>query len=263
MAASDRRPNGGATARVLVVDDHQGTLDTVSAVLRLEGFETETALCGADAIGLARTRQFDVALVDLRLPDMSGLDVVRRVGELQPHPRMVIVTAFPTLETCFEAAAAGAVGYVEGPLFGEDVVVLVSNALSGTRPLREPVCGSDTRSAGASKMDPRLRRVVDTIDANLGDLPTVDRLAASVGLSESRLRHLFREALGAPISVFELERRLQVAAQRLRTSYDPAKTIAHAVGFRNAGLRSLRSAFRRRFGTAPNVYRKTFGRVGK
>ena len=57
-------------ASVLIIDDHQGTLDTYSTILRLAGFETATASNGRAGIDLATSRGFDVHLVDLRLPDM-------------------------------------------------------------------------------------------------------------------------------------------------------------------------------------------------
>jgi DNA-binding response OmpR family regulator len=85
-------------ASVLVIDDNQGTLETYSTVLHFAGYETATALQGRAGIELALCRGFDVHLVDLRLPDMSGLDVVRLLRRQGVSGRVVLVTVFGAFE---------------------------------------------------------------------------------------------------------------------------------------------------------------------
>jgi FixJ family two-component response regulator len=79
-----------------------------------------------------------VILVDLRLPDMSGIDVVRVLRSRGMEACTVVVTAFPSVESSFDVAVAGADGYVDGPLFGEEVVDVVTQACSGLRAVRHP-----------------------------------------------------------------------------------------------------------------------------
>jgi DNA-binding NarL/FixJ family response regulator len=77
-------------------------------------------------------------LVDLRLPDTSGIDVVRelKISGVSALTLMVIMTAFPALDSSFDAGTAGADGYVDGLLSGDDVVSVVTQALEGVLPVR-------------------------------------------------------------------------------------------------------------------------------
>lgn len=132
--------------RVLIIDDNETALRTMSTYLRLCGFETATAATGRAGVDLAANGHFDVGLVDLHLPDMSGLDVVRAIRRGSAEPRLVLTTAFPTFDAPRNAAEAGADDYLEGPLFGDEVVAAVVQTL-------ERLPGS--RTAGVSATAPR------------------------------------------------------------------------------------------------------------
>ena len=67
----------GFMPRILIIDDDPGTLETFQIILKLAGFDVATAATGSCALELARTRSHDLILADLRLPDMSGLDLLR------------------------------------------------------------------------------------------------------------------------------------------------------------------------------------------
>jgi two-component system, response regulator YesN len=242
---------------VLIIDDHQGTLDTYSTLLRLAGFDTSTATTAQDGIDLALSRPFDVLLVDLRLPDISGTEVVRALKLKHIGARIVIVTAFPTLDSSFDAARTGADGYIDGPLFGDDVVNVCVQAVNGPLPVRLPSRQLASESTdppnAASVLDPRIREVIRIIDADLGHCPALPELAAQVGLGESTLRHLFHASMGLSLTKFRTERRLQLAAQRLTTSHELVGHIAAEVGWQT--LPEFRKAFRQRFGMSPRAYR--------
>jgi DNA-binding NarL/FixJ family response regulator len=197
---------------VLIIDDHEGTLDTYSTILRLAGFETVAAGTGRAGIALAIARAFDVILVDLRLPAILGIDVVRELKLSGVSARMVIVTAFPEIDSSFDAAAVGADGYVEGPLFGDELVEVVGQAIRGPFPVRHPAHRPDVAAQpSASSMDPRIREVIRLIDSELDTSTSVAELAIKVDLSESGLRHLFHASVGVALTSFRTERRLHVA----------------------------------------------------
>jgi AraC-like DNA-binding protein len=249
---------------VLIIDDHKGSLDTYSTVLRLAGFETAAATTGHEGLTTARALAFDVIIVDLRLPDLSGIDVVRELRRDGTGARMIIVTAFPTIESSFDASAAGADGYVDGPLFGEEVIDLVRDALNGANPVRHPSRRSGSDQAGELNLpfdlviDPRVREVIRLIDADLAKSWSVSELATRVGLSESRLRYLFDSCLGVSVAAYIRERRLQHVARRLSTTFDDVQQIANSVGFGSTSLRDFRRAFGERFGMSPTTYRAQY-----
>jgi DNA-binding NarL/FixJ family response regulator len=161
----------GVTASVLIVDDHDGTLDTLSAHLRTAGFETVTASTGREATELAISNCFEVILIDLHLPDIPGLDVVRALKLSGVGSRMVIMTVFPEPGTPVDVEGAGADGYVDGLLWDTEVVEVVRQAMAGPfqcaihlslpRPARweeyrpPPLCRSTVRgrlSAGSMRI---------------------------------------------------------------------------------------------------------------
>jgi AraC-like DNA-binding protein len=246
---------------ILIIDDNPGTVETYSTVLRLAGFRTAVATTGEERLALALAGSFDVILVDLRLPDMSGIDVVRELTCRGTGACTVVVTAFPTVESSFDVAAAGGDGYVDGPLFGEEVIDVVAQAGSGLRPVRHPrtrVSADNLHVANVLAppvIDPRVKEVTRAIDSDLARPWRIGDLAARVNLSESRLRHLFHASLGLSISHYVSERRLQLAARHLIITSDSVRQIAFALGFNSCSLRDFRRSFKKRFGMAPIEYR--------
>jgi two-component system OmpR family response regulator len=246
---------GDDVASVLIVDDDRGTRETWTVVLRHEGFDVAAAATGGEGLAQARAKAFDAILVDFRLPDLSGTEVVRALRRDGVGARMVIVTAFPTFDSSFDAGFSGADGYVDGPLLGEEVVDIVRQAAAGGLPVRHPGRRNAARPRPASAVDPRIRETMKMIEANLASPPSSDVCAATVGLSASGLRHLFRRSLGMSLTRYGMERRLQVVSVRLREGFERIEQIAYDVGFRSGSLREFRREFRRRFGMSPTAYR--------
>ena len=101
---------------LLVVDDEQGILDVVSRFARRTGFEVVACSGGHQAIAQLQTRHADVAMVDLRMPDIGGLDVIRAIREIDPRCQTVLMTGYATVDTAVEAIKLGATDYLSKPL---------------------------------------------------------------------------------------------------------------------------------------------------
>ena len=119
-----------SVAAILVIDDDLGTRETYKWALRAHGFQVTTAGSGARALALGKSSQFNLMLLDLRLPDISGIDVVRSMQHDGAALPFVLVSAFLTAPIATEAKALGAIGVWEKPLTVDDVVVHVREALS-------------------------------------------------------------------------------------------------------------------------------------
>ena len=117
-------------ARILVIDDDPGTLRGYEGVLRDAGFDVAAAQSGRQALDIAGHRNFDLVLVDLRLPDLSGLDVMRLLREQQGDVACIVVTGFGTTRSAVEAMRLGAADYVEKPLIGEELIGAVEQVLA-------------------------------------------------------------------------------------------------------------------------------------
>ena len=101
---------------LIVVDDEQGILDVVSRFARRAGFDVMACSGGREAIALLQTRHADVAMVDLRMPDIGGLDVIRAIREIDPLCQAVLMTGYATVDTAVEAIKLGAMDYLSKPL---------------------------------------------------------------------------------------------------------------------------------------------------
>ena len=124
--------------RILVVDDEQVARESLAAWLREDGYAVDLAASGADAIGLAREREYALALIDLRMPPgADGIETMRALKALRPDVPAVIVTAFASIDTAIDAMKEGAEDYLLKPVNPREISLLVERLLSLTRLRRE------------------------------------------------------------------------------------------------------------------------------
>ncbi len=122
---------------ILVADDDPVARDLLAEVLSREGYRVVVAGGGEECIRLAESKAFDLALVDLRMPDLDGLDVLKRLGSIQPGVPVLILTAFATMETAIQAVQAGAYDYLSKPFRMEEIRLVVRRAIEVQRLARE------------------------------------------------------------------------------------------------------------------------------
>jgi|Deesub1362A_J573_1020465.scaffolds.fasta_scaffold00105_76 DNA-binding NtrC family response regulator len=116
-------------AEILVVDDDPQMRDDIAEMLRSEGYNITTASSGEEALEFIRERDFDVVLTDLMMPGISGMDVLREVMKIKPKTRVIVITAFATIESAVEAMKIGASDYISKPFKLNEVQVAVRRAL--------------------------------------------------------------------------------------------------------------------------------------
>jgi len=120
-----------AAPRLLVVDDEPDVVTVVERFGRQLGFEATTRLGGADALAFIPEFRPDVVIVDLQMPDVGGLDVLRAIREANPECQVVLMTGNPTLDTAIEAVKGGALDYVTKPLDFERLRGLLTTVREG------------------------------------------------------------------------------------------------------------------------------------
>ncbi|MFN8087713.1 MAG: response regulator transcription factor [Mycobacterium sp.] len=126
-----RRADGNPI-NILVVDDEAVLAELVSMALRYEGWEITTAGDGASAIAAARSSRPDAVVLDVMLPDMSGLDVLRKLRETNPNIPVLVLTAKDALEDRIAGLTAGGDDYVTKPFSIEEVVLRLRALLRRT-----------------------------------------------------------------------------------------------------------------------------------
>jgi two-component system NtrC family response regulator len=124
--------------RLLVVDDEENLLRVTQLRLEQAGYEVSTATGGEQALALLAERPFDLVLTDLRMPGLSGVELLGRIRESWPEAIVVLMTAYGTVESAVEAMKLGAFDYVIKPVHAEALRMMVERALEHHR-LKEQV----------------------------------------------------------------------------------------------------------------------------
>ena len=101
--------------KILVVDDEKSVRDLLQRFLSKEGYQVTLARNGNEAIEKSRREAFNMLIVDMRLPDMEGTDVVRKIKQIDPETDAIVLTAFPSLESSLEALKLKVADYVLKP----------------------------------------------------------------------------------------------------------------------------------------------------
>ena len=128
-----------AKERVLVVDDEKTILELARRFLTAEGFQVETASQGMQAIKALEESPFDILLTDIRMPGMSGLELMKVARSLRPEIIMVVITGHGTITTAIESLKVGAMGFVLKPFTRQEIMSAVQNALEKYRLQQENV----------------------------------------------------------------------------------------------------------------------------
>lgn len=115
--------------RVLIVDDEPNMLDVLSDVLSDDGYDVDVASSGTEAVSKASSGDFHVAILDLKLPDMSGLDILREIRSRTPGTVSIMITAYSSVDTAIQAMKIGAYDYITKPFKIEQLKSAVASAV--------------------------------------------------------------------------------------------------------------------------------------
>lgn len=114
---------------ILVVDDELSMRELLEFMLKKEGYQVSVAQNGSQAIEMLGNNRYDLLLCDIRLGDMTGLDVLRACRQKQPHTTVVMISAYASTETAVEAMNEGAYDYVPKPFDNEELKQTIAKAL--------------------------------------------------------------------------------------------------------------------------------------
>jgi two-component system, NtrC family, response regulator AtoC len=123
--------------RILAVDDDAVACQLLQEVLEQEGYQVSTAIRGQEAIDLAREVPFDLAIVDIRIPDISGIEVLKALKRINTQMPVLMTTAYSSMDTAIEAIRQGAYDYLSKPCKIEELSLTVKRALEQYKLLRE------------------------------------------------------------------------------------------------------------------------------
>jgi two-component system response regulator HydG len=113
---------------VLVIDDESGILDTLRILLKKEGFEVTTAQGGKAGLEAIRTMTPDIVLTDVRMPQVTGLDILQAVKEIDSMTPVLLMTAQASLQSAMQAVNAGAFYYLQKPFANDELIAIIRRA---------------------------------------------------------------------------------------------------------------------------------------
>jgi DNA-binding NtrC family response regulator len=114
---------------ILIIDDDEDVRKTLSSILETEGYQVETVKNGKEAIKNCEKFHFDVALIDIELPDIKGTELLERLKKLRPKMIRIIITGHPSLESAMKAVNERADGYILKPFEVANLLELIKRLL--------------------------------------------------------------------------------------------------------------------------------------
>jgi len=115
--------------KIMVVDDELSVLESFKMILQIKDYEVDTFSDGPSAIANLKKGVYDMAFIDLRLPIMDGLEILKKVKEIDPDIEVVIVTAYATEASHANAITLGALEYLRKPFLMEEIYELVDRGV--------------------------------------------------------------------------------------------------------------------------------------
>ncbi len=119
--------------RILIIDDDPGTCQTIGDVLELRGFAVETATAGQLALDALAARPVDAAILDIKLPDIPGLELMRTIKTSYPGIEIIVITGHASISNAIQAINGAAFAYLTKPFDMEHLMVVVDKALERKR----------------------------------------------------------------------------------------------------------------------------------
>lgn len=118
--------------KILLIDDEEEFASTLAERLELRGYETRTAVCGEDGLTLLASESFDIAVLDLMMPGMNGLDTLRRIKSDTPDMPVVLLTGHGSTKEGMAGMRLGAFDYLMKPLDIKDLILKILSAVGAS-----------------------------------------------------------------------------------------------------------------------------------
>lgn len=197
MSQADAGPGGGGRATVLLVDDHALLRTGVANIIDQEPdlHVVAEAGSGVEAIEAYDRHRPDVTLLDLRMPLMEGVEVVRRIRERDPDARVIVLTTYDTDDEITQALRAGAKAYVLKDISADDLVACIRSVLAGRTYLAPAAAAKLAEGVTRVQLTPREITALRLMADGKANKEIAQELRISERTVKSHLGHLF-EKLG-------------------------------------------------------------------
>lgn len=114
---------------ILIVDDDKSILRVFARILQKQGYETDVAETGEEALRKISSRPFDLALIDVKLPDVDGVELLKRINTINSNMKKIIITGFASIENGIKALDNGSDAYLVKPVKPEELIRIIKEKL--------------------------------------------------------------------------------------------------------------------------------------
>jgi DNA-binding response OmpR family regulator len=185
-------------ARILVVDDEEIARISLAEILRLEGYEVRTASGGQAAVEVLHNEHFDVMVLDLKMPDMGGIDVLKAIVDTLPELKVIVLTAHGSMDTAIQALRFRVHDYMLKPVLPSEIIDCIESALAVLNATMDEHFEGPNRPKRFYQLAPGIE-----MDTNKRLITWQDQVF-SLTPTEARLMIVLTEAAGEMISHAEL-----------------------------------------------------------
>jgi len=242
-------------ASILIVDDDESTRRALSLILGKKGYEVETAATGRDGLEKAQGRFFNLALLDIKLPDMEGVELIKPLKEMHPDMVEIMVTAYASVETVMDALNEGASAYINKPLNMDEVLDRVKDTLEkqrliaeNRRLLRDLQLELTERKQAEEGLRESEEKYRDLVESTSDVIYSMDANGVTTYISpliEAFLGYPPSELIGSTFADFMYQEDLQSATERfMNTLSGNAETGEFRVVTKSGEVRWVRSSNR-------------------
>ncbi|KPJ60980.1 MAG: hypothetical protein AMS15_06155 [Planctomycetes bacterium DG_23] len=218
---------------ILIVDDDESACKSLSLVFGKKGYQVESAATGREAIEKARAKFFNAALLDIRLPDMEGIELLAPLREVHPDMALIVLTGYASLRTAVRALNDGASAYITKPLNIDEVLPVLGGALEKQRLIREKQHAEEMRTELIQRLKEKnneLQHLLQELRDAQAQLIQSAKMA-SLGQLVVSIAH----EINNPVSfVCSNVSRLQEYSVRLKSFYENCKVLFEKMGKGNS-----------------------------
>lgn len=246
--------------KILFVEDEASLLQSYSSVYN-ERYRMVAASSGLEALRQAKLQQdIDMAVVDFRLPDISGTEVLTAIKAMKPSIPVIMVTGYGNEDVAIKALRCGAKDYIKKPFSPEELAEKIDFFLSlkGSDPIRRKAAlfretkWTDTAGDPSGNLC-RIRKVIQYLDGNYMEKASVRKAAGLACLSKRHFQRTFKKVTGASYRDYVNRLRVENAGEMLRTTAHTITMIAYTVGY--CDLTCFERIFKKITGATPSHYR--------
>ena len=115
--------------KILIIDDEEIVRMSCERALQVEGFQTGVAPSGREGLGLLEKEPYDLVLLDLKMPDMDGMEVLGKIRSSWPHIKVIMISGYSTVDTAVQALRSGAVNFIQKPFAPESLFSAIKEVI--------------------------------------------------------------------------------------------------------------------------------------